>query len=112
MLNPCLDRPRTKVRYVLSVANRDGPILVPHDFPIGIGGLVKQDAAHRKRFFAEKTVDQCLECFRCGEFAHHRDAQQVSLSVFVIAKVSTKIIYHLFREATGNDCKALLFNTL
>lgn len=112
MLNPCLDRPRPKLRYFPSFANRDRSILVPYNFPISIWSLVKQDAPHRKRFLAEKGVDEWLDDSGRCEFAHPREGQQVSLSVFLVAKVYGKMLHHLLGEAVGNDCKALLFNTL
>jgi hypothetical protein len=50
MLNPGLNRPWTEPCYVLSLAHRDRPVLMPHNFPIGIGSLIEEDATHGKRF--------------------------------------------------------------
>jgi len=110
-MNTCLYRPRAKLRYVPAFTNGYRSILVQFDFPIGIGGLVEQNAAHRKRFLAEKGVDERLDGLRHCEFPYHRDAQQIPLSMFGVAKVYPKLLHHLFGEAIGNNCKPVFFNT-
>ena len=86
-MNTCLYRPRAKLRDVPAFTNGDRSILVPDDFPIGIGGLVEQDAAHRKRFLTKKGVDEGLDGLRYCEFPYHGDAQQIPLSMVGVAKV-------------------------
>jgi hypothetical protein len=86
MRNARFDRPRAKVRRLLSFTNGDNSILVPYNFPIRVGCLVKQDAAYRKTFAAENGTDELFYGFRRCYFSHYRYAQQIPLCVLGIAK--------------------------
>jgi len=85
---------------------------VPRDFPIRVWCLVKQDAAHRKAFFAETRRHELFNGFRNCYLAHYWNAQQIPLCVFGIAKMGAEMFHHLLSEALGDNCKPALFDAL
>jgi hypothetical protein len=84
--NTRLDGPRAEVRHLLSLTNGYRSILVPYNFPIRVGRLVKQDAAYRETCVAENGTDELFYGFRRCYFSHYRNTQQIPLSVLGIAK--------------------------
>src|SRR5882672_8035741 len=71
VVNALLYRPRAEVWDIFSHSNRNGFVLVPNYFPIGVGGLVEQDAANDKAFLPEYGGSELLDRFRYRQFAHH-----------------------------------------
>jgi len=95
MRNTRFDRPRAEVRRLLSFTNSDNSILVPYNFPVRVGRLVKQDAAYRKTFATENGTNELFYGFGRCNFAHYRKAQQIPLSVLGVAKFGAKMFHHL-----------------
>ena len=60
MRDTTLHRPRTKTCRVFPLTYRYRSVLVPPDFPIGVGCFIEQDAAHRKASLTQIHFDSCL----------------------------------------------------
>jgi len=99
--NSRLDRPRAKVRSVFSLTHCYRSVLVPYNFPVRVGSLVKQDTSYRKALLVEKGSDGLLNGFRNCQFAHYGNSKQVSLSVAVVTEVTAEIFHGLPFETLG-----------
>ena len=56
--DPRLDRPWTKARSISLFLHGDGQVLMPWDFPVGLGRLVKQQAPNREGFGGQNRFYQ------------------------------------------------------
>jgi len=106
----CFDCPRPKSIDLTPLANGNGEVLVPDNFPIRLSGLIEEDPPHREAFRAENSTEKCPHRIRNCHLANNRHGQQVSLRVFVVAEVSTKSAHCFVIKAGRNGRESLLLD--
>src|SRR5688572_32842266 len=75
--------PGAESRNVDALADGDGKVLVPGNFPVGVGRLVEEQAANSERGGAEDRAGKVVDGGRVGEFTDSTDGEKITQGVGV-----------------------------